>query len=446
MKRKTQEEFCKQLKDATNNEYIMIGKYINTNTKILVKHNIPECGFEWETFPLSLLKGHGCPKCSGNLKYTNDTYCQKIIDLFQGNIILLSNYIDNKTNIKYKNINCGHEWEAKPFLILEAESDCPICHGNRKKTTDEFKSEVYNLVKNEYTVLGEYKNTSVKIEIIHNNCGNKYMVSPRDFLNGKRCPKCQHRSYKKTTEEFKQEVYKLVGNEYTVLSDYITGKDKVLIKHNNCGNEYMVTPSKFLSGDRCPICSIETRRQKQVKSHDQFIKEVYSLVGNEYTVIGKYINAKTKIKLKHNLCGSEYYVKPGNFLNNNRRCPICNESKGEQIIRHYLENNNYNFVPQYEFDNLIGLNGGLLKFDFAIFKDKEKTKLKELIEYDGEQHFRWISGMMAKENFIKLQKHDKMKNEYCKKYNIKLIRIPYTEFDNIENILNNKLNEIVRAS
>ena len=40
------------------------------------------------------------------------------------------------------------------------------------------------------------------------------------------------------------------------------------------------------------------------------------------------------------------------------------------------------------------------------------------------------------EKFKSQQYRDKIKTEYCKNNNIKLIRIPYTDFDNIEKILN----------
>jgi len=46
------------------------------------------------------------------------------------------------------------------------------------------------------------------------------------------------------------------------------------------------------------------------KTHEEFIQEVYDLVGNEYTVLGKYINATTKILIRHNTCGHEYVVTP----------------------------------------------------------------------------------------------------------------------------------------
>jgi len=40
---------------------------------------------------------------------------------------------------------------------------------------------------------------------------------------------------------------------------------------------------------------------------------------------------------------------------------------------------------------------------------------------------------------MKRKYRDKKKNEYCKNNNIRLLRIPYYEFKNIENILKNLL-------
>jgi len=45
-----------------------------------------------------------------------------------------------------------------------------------------------------------------------------------------------------------------------------------------------------------------------------------------------------------------------------------------------------------------------------------------------------------------LQYHDKLKNEYCKKHNIKLVRISYKDFKNIEAILTKELDILAKAS
>ena len=80
-----------------------------------------------------------------------------------------------------------------------------------------------------------------------------------------------------------------------------------------------------------------------------------------------------------------------------------------------------------------------LPFDFYI------PDLNICIEYDGEQHFEPVDfGGKGKEyaekRFKAQQKRDNIKTEYCKNNNIKLIRIPYWEFDNVENILKQELN------
>jgi len=45
-------------------------------------------------------------------------------------------------------------------------------------------------------------------------------------------------------------------------------------------------------------------------------------------------------------------------------------------------------------------------------------------------------------NFLKTQKHDNIKNNYCISNNIPLLRIPYWEKDNIKDILDNYLLEL----
>ena len=45
-----------------------------------------------------------------------------------------------------------------------------------------------------------------------------------------------------------------------------------------------------------------------------------------------------------------------------------------------------------------------------------------------------MTDKMAQDNFIKAQRHDKIKNDYCANNNLKLIRISYK--DNLETRLN----------
>jgi Zn ribbon nucleic-acid-binding protein len=299
------------------------------------------------------------------------------------------------------------------------------------KLYEQFIKEVYKLVKDEYVVLGKYVNSYTKILIRHNKCNFKYKVTPNKFLTGRRCPKC-YKKIKKTTIQFKQIIGDLVGDEYEVCGDYINSKIKIQIKHNKCNYIHKYYPNSFLSGHRCPRCA-----GNLPYTTESFKDKIYEIVKDEYEVKGEYINISTKILLEHKLCGFSWKISPNSFLVG-KRCPQCAESKGEQKIRHWLEdNNNNNYQSQYIFINLLSDIGNFLRFDFIIF-DKINN-IKCLIEYDGKQHYRWTKWMMPNKDFKKLKYHDQLKNQYCQQHNIPLLRIPYWDFDNIETILTDYL-------
>lgn len=67
-------------------------------------------------------------------------------------------------------------------------------------------------------------------------------------------------------------------------------------------------------------------------------------------------------------------------------------------------------------------------------------KYNLLIEYQGEQHEHPVKHFGGKEQFKRQQEHDKRKRDYAKEHNIELLEIWYWDFNNIEQILNKKLN------
>ena len=64
-KRKTQEEFVREVKEKRGNEYTILGEYVNNKTKILIRHNSPECNYaEFEMTPNCFLRPQNCPVCA----------------------------------------------------------------------------------------------------------------------------------------------------------------------------------------------------------------------------------------------------------------------------------------------------------------------------------------------------------------------------------------------
>jgi hypothetical protein len=69
---------------------------------------------------------------------------------------------------------------------------------------------------------------------------------------------------RKTHEQFCTEVRELTGDEYVVMTDYVATANKLTMRHNvnDCGNEWLIRPADFLKGTRCPKCFKKSRKQK----------------------------------------------------------------------------------------------------------------------------------------------------------------------------------------
>lgn len=456
-KKKTHEEFVKEVYDLVGDEYTIWGTYININTHIDIKHN--KCGHIYSVQPANFLSGTRCPICTkqennNKLRKTYKQFMDDVYTLVGNEYTVLGDYINSKTSIEIRHNRCGHIYQVRPSNFLSGKR-CPACakeDGIKKRTKShkQFVEEVFNLVGTEYKVLGVYKNNSTPIKIKHTICGHIYSIVPNYFLGGNRCSVCAKENtaqkLSKTHKQFIEEVFNLVGAEYEVLGTYINTHTPVEIKHTICGHIYQVRPSKFIKGNRCPECARNRKR-----THEEFKEDVHSLFDNEYEVIGTYTNVKTKIEMKHNECGQIYLAIPRKVLNG-QGCPHCSKkvSKGEKKIVKVLSSWGIECTsPGYnKFDDCVNEKGNKLPFDILPLVYK-----LILIEYDGIQHsepttFGGISQERAEENFKVTQKHDAIKDAYCEKKGIPLLRIKHYQFKNIEKLLREFLieNDILDAN
>lgn len=172
---------------------------------------------------------------------------------------------------------------------------------------------------------------------------------------------------------------------------------------------------------------------------EQFFEQK-DLVGQRFgklTVIENLFNKNAK-KCKCD-CGNIVEIQTYNLTNGNTQSCGCLKSKGELKINTLLTKLNISFKTQYYFNDCrFPQTNRLAYFDYAIFHNDQ---LICLIEYDGPQHF---SGWGQKEKSLKhIQEYDAYKNNYCKIKNISLIRIPYTDYDKLnENYLLKLIQEV----
>ena len=158
-----------------------------------------------------------------------------------------------------------------------------------------------------------------------------------------------------------------------------------------------------------------------------------TLFGEQYAVLETYIDSHTPILIKCNNCGNIFPITPNNAFTRGIRCQNCTlkniESKGELKITDYLNNNKISFIRFKKFNDLFGVNGGQLSYDFYI------ENKNSLIEFQGEQHYHSVDYFGGNEKFKIQVEHDNRKRIYAKNNGFKLLEIPYTEMNNVNSIL-----------
>ena len=355
-------------------------------------------------------------------KKTHSEYVAEL-QLITSNIEVIGQYVGARIKIKHRCKICGYEWETMPNCILNG-GGCPECAKYQRaksntKTHTQYVTEVASINSN-IEVIGRYTNADAKIKIKCKICDNEWFTRAIEVLRGHGCPKCSQKALSKTHEQYVSELATINSN-VVVIDKYINSYTKIKHFCLKCGYEWSVKPNSILQGNCCPKCS--TRR----KSHEQYVLEL-AIKNPNIEVVDEYINANTNILHNCKICNHKWMIKPSHVLCGSG-CPSCQETSGEQQIRQWLISNDIRYEYQKCF---IGCrNKRSLPFDFYI------PNYNCCIEYDGSQHFKEVDYWGGKEYLLQRQHNDKIKNEYCKKNDIFLIRIRYNE--NVSDVLNKSL-------
>lgn len=197
-----------------------------------------------------------------------------------------------------------------------------------------------------------------------------------------------------------------------------------------CENIVSVSRDSLVNGksECCNKCKGEKIRQKfEEKGLTTWhIGDQFGLLEIIDRAESKSNHSYVKCKCK---CGNIVDVRVEHLKGQGRKsatisCGCTNQSSGEIKITKLLEEANIDFQSQYRIREFSISS----PFDFAIFKNGQ---LLGLIEYDGEQHFEAIEFFGGEEKLKIQQERDMKKNKWCKENSIRLIRIPYTEYNNL---------------
>jgi hypothetical protein len=233
-------------------------------------------------------------------------------------------------------------------------------------------------------------------------------------------------SIKLTTDDFIRKSKSIHGEKYDYSkSIFLTTRKKVKICCIYHG-EFEQNAGNHLMGNGCKKCHFENRKQ-------DFLTRAKSIHGDKYDyslVIYNHNESKVKIRCKYH---GEFEQTPYHHLNRKQGCPNCKSSIGENTIKMYLDKNKIMYKKQYRFPDC--KNKQPLPFDFYL------PDYNICIEFDGEQHFKPNIFFGGKSGFNNLKINDKIKENYCLKKNIKLLRVKYNE--NIYLVLDKFYNNVI---
>lgn len=192
----------------------------------------------------------------------------------------------------------------------------------RKKTQEQFKKEVYELVGDEFEVVSDYLGANINIQLLHKKCNRVIEITPSNFLShNHRCKYCHYDSLR-LTYEYVNEYIQKIG--YTLLSDhYINTEEKLLIKCDN-DHTFNMNFSNIKIGQRCPKCAnIKTGDRCRLDGNyiiNKFIINGFIPLFNE----SDYINSQQKLPcicINHKDKGTQFITY--NHIQGGGGCKYC---------------------------------------------------------------------------------------------------------------------------
>jgi hypothetical protein len=299
---------------------------------------------------------------------------------------------------------------------------CPKCKKDifKQKCIENFIKKAQSIHNNKYDYskvdIKKFMDKAIIICPIH----GEFIQRAWNHINNRNpqgCRQCFNEIHNITQNIFIKKAQDIHNNKYDYSNvEYTTLLNKVKIICPIHGEFEQRAGSHLYDKSGCPIC----KKINDALSNEQFLEKSKVLHGNKYDYsLVNYKNNHAKVKIICPIHG-EFEQLAGVHLSGSG-CPICKESKGEKIVKIFLDKYNIKYERQKNFNTCIRKKRKLL-FDFYLYD------YNILLEYDGKLHFQpWSKSENSLKIFKNHKKCDKFKNVWCVNNNIKLLRINYKQ-------------------
>lgn len=306
----------------------------------------------------------------------------------------------------------------------------------KRITYKEIKKQIREMGYTLLTKEEEYKNTKTKL-LVKCSKGHEFETRYYDLKNRNKCLICSgDRIDKKAEIGKKYNMWTILGFE-----EHLPNKQLTAICKCDCGTIKKIRYQNLKKGLSKNCGCIRKKKISEMMSIESIVGEKYGRL-TVVEEIGKNKYGKTICKCKCD-CGNTAIVLSNSLRSGSTLSCGCLMSKYPSIIQNELLNLGYNSVKEKH----INLKNELINY---IRFDVYVPSLNLAIEYDGEGHFIPTDyagrGMdFSIEQLKQTQLRDRIKDKYCIKNGIYLLRIPYTEKNNIKNILKETINIITES-
>jgi hypothetical protein len=386
-----------------------------------------------------------------------------------------------------------------PNNHLWRKSGCPDCASEKRgkelregfaktfiKRAKEKHGSKYDYCKTRYFKTDEPVTITCRIH-------GDFSITPHEHLGGAGCQKCGHANKNRERSEiaaasFIPRVRKIHGRRYDYSRVRYKGMgEHVLVGCRKKGHGFFpITPNNHLGGWGCPECANTNRGKAHRYTKSEFVRLARKVHGDTYTYPGKYVDAKTPMRMRCKKHGP--FMQPPNSHLNGCGCRKCGDERTYKALFDTHEDfinkaraahgSKYTYPERYERTSkpitIICPKHGpfsqkpdshtaghgcercseswgerevarILEREGIEFEVEKRFKecrdklplsfdfwipaLNTLVEYDGEQHFRTNAFFGGVERLKLTQRRDRIKSRYAKRTGKKLIRIKYTITD-----------------
>lgn len=385
-------------------------------------------------------RGQGCRYCALEKPSSRRISDSKIIELCKKHgFTFIKSDSDKQHTVVYFICNKHKEKGIQKMNVVGLKKKrigCRYCAGNVRKSHIDFLIELKQINPN-IKVLSRYSTSTSPIECECLLCGHVWKTTPNRLLSAK--TGCKYCGYKKLSES-KTKTHAQFINELSLkkpniisLEFYQGAKTKIKFKCTKCNHVFSTSPDQILhSKFGCPKCAQSQITKSQTKTHQEFLSEL-SRINPDLEPLETYKTDHTKILMRCKIHNYEWRAAPNKILHRRTGCPKCSVSTNENKICDILDKWGFKYALQQRFAECRDKYS--LPFDIYLIDENI------LIEYDGEAHFIPIQRTASESKRTTLERlhitqhHDEIKNKYCQKHNIPLIRVPYWEQDNLEYFL-----------